>query len=144
MGAVAYRVTVYNSQIKRLFARGGDADDWIYRVSSQQIALARATAPSRTGTLRAAHRIRRGSRVGSNQYQSRYIIENIAEHAEWVHDGTRPTITPDDKDFLSVPKRESPFRYKLKPSVSGQADQPWLDDACAEIAMRYGAIIVRV
>ena len=143
-----YRVTVYERELKRLFNKGQPADRFIYKVSARMMAESRSRTPVRSGELRNAHIITRGSRIGSNQYQSRYSIENVSDHAGYVHDGTLGSISADG---MSLPEggpsaKNSKTRWpgqtfskRTKYEVRGQRANPWLEEACTVVAMRYGA-----
>lgn len=148
--AVSYRVTVYRENLARIFRSGGDADEWIFKVSSAMMKAAIKDAPNRTGTLAAAHRIEKGSRWG-NRYQSRYTIQNISDHAEFVHEGTRGSRPASGFIYLPAggPGRNtvSPYIGQSFPKirvrgVKGQMANPWLEDACSRVSMRYGAVLV--
>lgn len=145
--AVTSRVTVYRKNISAIM-KVGQGSRWIYRVSTEMVATARAEAPSRSGSLRRAHRINR--LPGTNQYMARYSIQNTAEHADWVHGGTGYI-----DGVMRVPKVPGPARGAVLPKsqvfwtdglngrpsgVRGQSANPWLDRACSRVAMRYGAV----
>ena len=162
MPIVTYRVEVYRRNIAKMFLPSGDAGKWIYKVSSEMIAAARAGAPRRSGALKAAHRIERRRMTDAffgNQYEAAYEIRNDAEHASWVHEGTAKkgtgfiySTTPGKA--MIVPRRgyRGPLRGADLPrnltaphkAVSGQKPQPWLNDACVAVSMRYGAVPYRI
>lgn len=149
--AVSYRVQVYRRNISAIM-KAGQGNRWIYRVSVEMMSAAKADAPSRTNTLRRSHRISR--MPGTNQYMARYSIENTADHADWVHDGTSYI-----SGVMRVPKTPGPARGADLPrsqifwtdglngrpmGVRGQNANPWLERACSRVAMRYGAIPYRL
>lgn len=148
--AVSYRVTVHRTNLAAMFRGRGEANTWIYSLSSRMISAARTGAPNRTGSLAAAHRIARGSRWG-NAYQSRYTIENVSPHAEYVHEGTNGATSESGFMILGAggPGRNtvSPYAGQSFPrikkmTVRGQAPNPWLEEACVKVGMRAGAMIV--
>jgi hypothetical protein len=159
MPVVTYRVEVYRRNIAQMFLPSGDAGKWIYKVSSEMIAAARAEAPRRSGALRAAHRIERRSLTDTffgNQYAAAYEIRNDADHASWVHEGT-----DDIEAVMRVPRGSArgalrgaqlPKRLvfytdgkgKRSTGVRGQKANPWLNRACAAVSMRYGAVPYRI
>lgn len=136
---VTYRVEVLHRNVARQFLRGGQG----YRFMDKlRLAMHRACvkdAPSRTGTLKGAHR---SHARGRNGYRTDVTIENIAGHALWVHDGTTGPIFPKTANFLLVPVAKGAKRRHRRGSVEGQSDNPWLDDACARVARTRGAIDV--
>lgn len=134
--AVGYSVKIYYNEISGLYKRGGPGGGWIYRVSSQMVAASRVEAPKRTGGLARAHSLNRG-RVG-NQYMQTYHIQNSAEHALWVHEGTHGPILPDG-NFLFLPAGYG-HKASRQRSVKGQKANPWLERACQGVAARYGAV----
>lgn len=141
--ATGYSYRIYYNNIRGLFRSSGPGGRWIYRVSVEMINAARAEAPSRSGGLKRAHRITRGR--GANQYAATFHIENTAEHAEWVHGGTAGNglgwIYPARGARLRLPAGNG-FPASRPRRVHGQKENPWLDRACTQIAMRYGAVPV--
>lgn len=157
MPVVTYRVEVYRRNIAKMFLPSGDAGKWIYKVSSEMIAAARADAPRRSGALKAAHRIERRSLTDTffgNQYAAAYEIRNDAEHASWVHDGTsrihgkmRVPRAPGAVRGAALPRRAVFYtdgKQGRSTGVAGQKANPWLDRACAAVSMRYGAVPYRI
>lgn len=122
------RVTIYDSGIDLVFAPGQDVWKFMALLGTEHLNAAIAFAPSRTGTLKAAHYpvpiMTPTSRRGW-----RYTIRNDAEHSEWVHRGTTGPIMAHG-NFMSVPM----FRGAMYPrfqarSVAGQTANPWIDRA---------------
>lgn len=149
---VTYHVEVYYKNIAAMFQVGGEASEWIYKITVQQMELAKRTAPSRTGNLVRSHRINTVSvRDGffGNQYVRSYEIENFSDHAAPVHDGRR---AQEGDRFLprGGPGRNSISKYVGQPfprgtlakgGVAAQQAHPWLRDACAKIAEANGAMM---
>lgn len=117
--------------------------------------VARGIAPRRTGSLAASHRYRGFLYRGKYKVGTR--VENTAEHALWVHEGTTGPITPKTGKYLIVPKSRgvAPLRgatlmtrnlrgeavrakspFGLHRSVRGQRSQPWLREAGETVAFR--------
>lgn len=139
---VTYTVTVLKSRIESEFLPGGQGYRWMDRVRLAMHTAAVAAAPSRTNTLRAAHRsYARG--YGGSRVDVRIV--NDAEHAEWVHGGTANNgegrIEPKHKDYLWVPIAPNSTYRVYRGSVKGQKANPWLDRACTAIAMSQGAVV---
>lgn len=135
---VGYRVQVYYRELNRAtVGRGGAGGMWARRLAVSMISEARAEAPVRDGKLKAGHRINRER--GSNQWMVRYRIENIAAHAEWVHEGTTGPIVRGDGGKMVLPPYGG-YGKVVTRSVSGQSANPWLDRACSRVSMRYGAV----
>lgn len=116
--------------------------------------MARATmdAPRRTGELALSHRYQ--GFLYRGRYKVGTRVENTAEHAIFVHEGTTGPIFPKRGMYLILPKgrrgalrgitatsrnvrgqtvrSQSPFERHL--SVSGQRSQPWLRNAGEAVA----------
>jgi len=148
---VSYEVTVYRRNISRIML-AGEGNRWIYRVSTEQVSLAKAKAPSRSGRRGLAGKHRLNRLPGTNQYMVRYRIANVADYAGYVHGGTSGSYAPEGK-FMYLPPggpgrntvsryAGRKFRKKKLRFVAGQDANPWLDDACSTIARRYGAVVV--
>jgi hypothetical protein len=136
---MSYSVRVYRSRIPPIFRFGGEGNRWMYRVSVAMMNAARAAAPVRSSELKRAHRISRALRA--NQFAATFEIQNIADHAQWVHDGTPTIIFPENSTRLVLsPGNGFPRIYAR--SVRGQRGNPWLDNACTAVAVRYGAVRV--
>lgn len=135
--ATTYSVRVYRNRIPPIFRAGGEGNRWMYRVSVAMMNEAILRAPVRSSVLKRSHSISPARRA--NQYAATFEITNNAEHAEWVHDGVPGRIYPKNGRWLSVPSRRGSLSRVLRPSVAGQAANPWLDDACTAVAIRYGA-----
>ena len=143
MAGIIYTNTeVYRRNIQAQFLRGGQAERWMDRLRKNMHRAAVAAAPARNGTLKASHRSRTR---GYNQYRCEAVIENIADHASYVHEGVpsgSKVRTPDyihGNPWLYLPAW-GPYRAMRRGSVAGQAANPWLDTACARIAGAEGAV----
>lgn len=147
MAGITYDVKVYRLELARMYQTGGEGYRWLDKVRLAMHRACERDAPSRTNTLRDAHRsfIR-----GTNQYAANATVVNDAEHAEWVHFGTDGAVAD---DFFYLPKggpgrnTVSPyagrrFSKKKVAYVAGQNPNPWLDNACSRIARRNGGITI--
>lgn len=135
-----YSVTVYRSKVAAEFLPGGQGYRWMDKVRLAMHSGAVAKAPARSGTLKASHRsFARG--FGGNRVDVRIV--NTAEHAEWVHEGTKMVepIEPVESEFLWVPIREGSLARTKRPYVRGQHANPWLDEACTAVALSQGAVV---
>lgn len=147
--ATTYTVDIYRLQIARMYQVGGEGYRWLDRVRLAMHTACVNAAPSRTGTLKRAHR---SSIRGTNQYKARAEVENIAQHAEWVHQGTDWI-----EGVMRVPRQRGPLRGAALPKravfytngkgknatgVEGQTANPWMDEACTRIARRPGTISI--
>lgn len=138
MPTVYSGTTVYRRNIASQFQRTGQGYRWLDRVRLSMHRACENAAPTRSGELRSSHR----SRIrGLNQYAAFAEIENTAEHASWVHDGTTGPILPHG-DYLWVPRARGSIWRVRRESVAGQRANPWLDRACARVAMSRGAVPV--
>jgi hypothetical protein len=144
---MTYRVHVLRRSLSAQFQVNGQAERWLDRLGRRMFTASRNAAPSRTNTLRNAHRLAKPR--GINQFACDIRIENLADHAAFVHGGTS-TIYPEDNWLFLPPggpgrNTTSPYAGQSFPgkrlrSVAGQAPNPWLDDACTRIAKSVGAI----
>ena len=90
---VGYRVEVYYRELNRAtVGRGGPGGGWFRRLSTSMMDAAKAEAPVRSAELKRSHRLRR--QRGSNQWVQRFSVVNVADHAEYVHEGTTGPIRP--------------------------------------------------
>lgn len=139
--AIGFSYRVYYGNIRGLYRRDGPGGGWIYRVSRDMMREAKVAAPKRSRALVNAHSITRGR--GVNQYAATYNVVNSADHAEYVHFGTAGNgagwIYPSSKRALVLPARSGYGRVVAK-RVHGQKANPWLDDACTRVAIRYGGV----
>lgn len=134
-------VNVYNGAIESEFTAGGEVSRENNKIRKAIIRRATAEAPSRTGTLKAAHRDNGALLEG--RLRLRGSVENTAEHALWVHDGTTGPIRARGR-YLVVPARRGlpPRRHGgtvlIYPgSVHGQTAQPWLERAGEAVALSW-------
>lgn len=134
--ATAYSVRVYRNRIPPIFRAGGEGNRWMYRVSVAMMRESIARAPARTGQLKSRHRI--SPARSANQYAATFQITNDSDHAGYVHDGTTGPILPSNATRLVLPAGGGYPKIFAK-SVSGQRANPWLDNACTTVAIRYGA-----
>lgn len=140
-----YRVKVFETAIGSLFAPGGDAWDFGTKVRAEIIAKSKQPGfvPRRSGALAAG--TVDGGQLKSGRYGCRGYIGNNVEHALWVHEGTRPVITPNSARHLKVPIRRSIVSGAASPrgsvffpkSVHGQKANPWLDRAALAVLSKY-------
>ena len=144
MAGIVFRdVEVHRSEIAAIFSNIGEGGRWISTLSYDMKLLAAAEAPKRSMQLARSHYV--SFRRGTNGLVAHAEVENRAEHAEWVHQGTPPgakTRTPgyiQGNPWLSLPAWGAHGPKVLK-SVSGQAANPWLDRACSQVARSYGAV----
>lgn len=133
-----------------LFLPSGTAGRWIHRVSDNMEALVTATTPTRSGWLEKQNYVKRVAATSSffgNQYVASYEVGNNARYADYVHSGTRPhgggwmRLPAGGPGVNTVSRyRGQRFSKKVLRFVDGQTPNPWLNDACARVAMSYGAI----
>lgn len=137
--AFSYRTEVYRRNLQAQFQVGGQGYRWLDKVKLAMHTASVAAAPVRSGNLKASHRsyIR-----GINQWACRAEVRNISDHAEWVHEGTDSPIEPTDSEFLWVPVAPGAVRRSKRAYVRGQKSNPWLENACASVAMGFGAFPV--
>lgn len=136
------RVTVYDTQVERLFLPGGDAWDWLMRVGHEHTQMAIIESPSRTGYLRTQHNL---SLTPVGRYNVRYSVGNWADYAVYVHEGTTGPIVSTGWDdgspaFLAIrpmPHSRFPVTKYLR-SVSGQEANPWIARAGGIVLAKYG------
>lgn len=149
------RTTVYRRNLAREFQTGGQGYRWLDRVKKAMHDGSIAAAPVRSGDIKRGHR---SFITGINQYACRAEIVNLAEHAEWVHDGTRPWIegtfrVPRKRQAGGARGADLPGRLVFytdgemdrygnvnQTGVRGQRAQPWMDRACTAVAMSNGAV----
>ena len=136
---VTYRVQVHHNTLRSEFRRHGES--WQDRVTLAMMQRAIRTAPRRNGNLQASHRI---ERVWGNQWAIIRNIENFAEHASYVHDGTGDLT---EKGAVRVLKPYGPHRRHRfvvgsegKPVLRGQKANPWLEEACGWVSIANGAV----
>lgn len=131
---VRYRIIERN--VQRLAAPVGPMADMLNDVTKKAKTLAKASAPSRSGTLRRGININYAKPNGYLRLQG--VLYANARHALWVHDGTTGPIKATGGGFMRVPQnRRSPVRGAALPnkqvlakrSVRGQRSQPFLSTA---------------
>lgn len=136
-------VNVYNGAIESEFTAGGEVSRENGKIRRAIIRRAEATAPSRTGELKAAHRD--GGALLEGKLRLRGSVENVAPHAAFVHDGTLgKNISARGNGRLVVPAHRGlpPRRHGgtilIYPfSVRGQKAQPWLEKAGEAVAVSW-------
>jgi hypothetical protein len=135
--AFSYTVTVFRRNLQSQFQVGGQGYRWLDKVKLEMHLACIAEAPSRSGTLKASHRsfIR-----GINQWACVADIVNTADHAEWVHEGVKGRIYPEDAEYLWVPIARGAAWRVHRSSVKGQAANNWMERACSAVAMGHGAV----
>ena len=136
------RVTIYDRNIDSLFLGGGDVWNWMERTGREHLMMALVEVPRRTGGLAAAHNL------ALTPYQKRgvrYSVGNYAEHALWVHEGTRPIITAGtgfwDDGRIAYMGPMAPWMGRntlYAPWVSGQDANPWIANAAGIVLAKYG------
>lgn len=139
---VTYRVQVHRNTLRSEFRRHGEP--WQDRVTLAMMQRAIRTAPRRSGNLQASHRI---ERVWGNQWAIVRNIENFAEHASYVHDGTSsqsglrvlPPGGPGTNTRSVYAGQSFPKIVKRK-GVKGQSANPWLEEACGWVSIANGAV----
>lgn len=135
----SYQVQVNRRGINQIYLPRGSGYRWLDRVNLQMFRACVAAAPSRSGELKAGHRA--SIRAGSQNYVRAEVV-NVAKHSEWVHNGTYGPIFPRTADLLWVPVRRGSASRTLRPSVNGQAAQPWMEDACTRVALIHGGRVI--
>lgn len=135
----SYSVTVYRRNLQAQFQVGGQGYRWLdkVRLAMHRGCVREASEIRRTGVLAASHN---SSIRGINQWACRAEVENTAEHALWVHQGTKGYIYPTDAEALWVPVAPYSNRRRWKDRVDGQTANPWMDRACTAVAIRNGAV----
>ena len=132
------RVSVNSAAIESMFMPGGDVWAWGRDTGYEINAVARATAPSRTGHLRSAHGM---LQVPNGRTQVRTVVYNDADHARYVHDGTvGPIMSTRPGGMMIVDP--APRSWFTRPTavheVRGQRAQPWLREAMEDVLARRG------
>jgi hypothetical protein len=144
---MAYTVRAYTRMSRAaaisMTMPGGQTHEW-FRRNVEMPARMEATflAPFRSrGGLKAGQ----GSSMGSNQFGLWVALENSAEYAVFVHEGTTGPIWADNgTGMLHLGKQSALGRGMAgilkRPIVSGQEAQPWMADAMS-IALRSAGFI---
>lgn len=130
-----FRVTVYNAKIISVI-QVGDVGRWSRGQAKDIENLARRTAPSRSGRLRASHVTLPG--VGSNQYHKRWRVSALAPYSAYVHQGTgvhvgRGPIYRANGGKMGPIDGLGP---RFITHHSGQRSQPWLERSAMVIGAR--------
>ena len=135
---ITARHEIYRRNINAQFLPGGQAAGWMDRMGRQMMLACMREAPGRSGELRRAHRWGRNKNPGGSRYT--FTVENVAEYAAWVHDGTitRPPKAVGKKKMRIPASAGHPAVYGAE--FRGQRANPWLDQACSRIARRNGAV----
>lgn len=141
---------VYRRNIDGQFLPGGQAAGWMDRLGAQMLKACVAAAPARSGDLRRSHRWTRAKSPGGAR--TSFEVRNIASYAEAVHEGTMngPMITPKNGEVMRLRGKQGGRIVGRLPKgsgmvthaqmVMGQNGNPWLDNACAAVARRHGAV----
>lgn len=136
------RVTIYDANIDRLFLGGGDVWDAMERIGREHLGMALIEAPVRTGELRSLHNL---ALTPYKKRGVRYTVGNYAEHALFVHGGTRPIITAGngfwDDGRIAFLGPMAPWMGRdalYAPWVSGQEANPWIARAADIVLAKYG------
>lgn len=138
---VRAKVTIYESELQKETAPGGSLAKHLAAVNRLAFRFAVAGAPSRTGVLKSRHVNAGVRKIGP--YKAVGTVNNTAEHALWVHDGTGPRIYPVAHRNLRLPAGRLSTRMILRPSVAGQRANPWLYEAGVKAAAIMGGEVRR-
>ena len=134
MPRVGYRTRIYYNEINKMYLPRGEGDTISRRIGKDILKQARMRVPKRSRVLANSHRL---ERARSNQYMARHVVYANADHALWVHEGTRPVITPRNANLLVLRPAYGGHPVNWQPAVRGQQPQRWLSEAGAEIGRRY-------
>lgn len=137
---VRVRVHIDNAAVASETAPGGQVFAYLARENRLVYRLAVRGAPTRTGELKARH-VNAGVRK-TGAYSATGTVNNTAEHAPWVHDGTHGPIRPKFGDWLVIPASARGRKVFVK-SVSGQRANPWLYRAGVQAAAMMGGVARR-
>lgn len=146
MAGIRFRdVEVHRADIVSQFSSIGQAGKWIHALSYEMKLLAAVKAPKRSMELSRSHYI--SFRRGTNGISAISTVENRADHASFVHDGTTRQVgwrtLPPGGPNAPTKSRYAPgtrFEAKTVRNPRGQVANPWLNDACAQVARSVGAI----
>jgi len=121
------RLVIYDSRIAAMSLPGGQIWRFAYQRRTKVERLAKATAPVRTGDLRA------GIYATYEPSKPKTVIMEVhsgARHSLWVHEGTAHAgmgyIRPRSAKRLILPAGYGHRRHALK-KVRGQKPNPWLE-----------------
>lgn len=137
---VRARVHIYDAVLQSETAPGGDLAKYLAKVNRLAFRFAVIGAPARTGELKSRHVNAGVRKVG--RYKAEGTVNNTAEHALWVHDGTT-LIRPRTARFLSVPRRRGSALRTRRRWVRGQKGNPWLYRAGVKAAAIMGGEVRR-
>ena len=144
MGGIRFTgIDVHRANIASQFTELGQGGRWLKALSSRMKLMAASEAPKRSFELARSHFVT--FQPGANQYQARATVENRADHASYVHEGTprgAKTRTPGyirGNPWLALPAWGE-YGATVRRSVSGQAANPWLDRACSQVSKSVGAV----
>lgn len=134
--ADVFKVVVYDIEISALFDAMGEVGKPMTRLQREVFMEAIAMAPARSGAIKRGH-VNRGARK-AGPYRIRGHIENHADHAEYVHEGTSGPIFPTGgaAEFRLPPG--GGYGWRRAESVSGQRANPWMMRAARTVLSRNG------
>lgn len=135
---MAYRVKVFEVDINGLFNPAGGVGIEARKQYTAIKAVATAIAPlghqrANQKHLKTSHRSRYVPK--SFTRTARYYVENTADHALFVHQGTTGPIYPRGNKKL---KLDLASGYSFRNSVQGQKANPWIRRAANTVLSRYG------
>lgn len=138
---VRVRVHIDAAAVASETAPGGQVFKYLAQENRLVYRLAVRGAPlGATGVLKRSH-INAGVRkVGP--YSATGTVNNVAEHAPWVHDGTTGPIRPKYGDWLVIPRGRG-GRNVFVHEVAGQRANPWLYRAGVQAAAMMGGTVRR-
>lgn len=139
---VRVKVEIYDSVLEAETAPGGDLNRYLARENRLVYRFAVAGAPlGKSGELKRSHvnaGVRKVGRMGAVA-----TVNNTAEHAPWVHDGTTGPIRATRGRYMSVPAARGSARRIRRITVAGQRANPWLYRAAVKAAAMMGGEVRR-
>lgn len=129
------RIVVYESKIAAMALPGGQIFRWTKRRRDAVEALAVATCPMRTGSLKASINGVYRPFARNHIRMEVHAGNELADYALWVHEGTRAEITPLGPNPMRL-RPWPPHGWKSKWVVSGQRAQPFLRNALERVMRR--------
>jgi hypothetical protein len=129
-------VKVHYGEIAKLFAPGGMVRDDATQAQRAILITAEMSAPRRSGVLRGSH-----LNIGFLQegpYRIVGRVRNVADHALFVHEGTKSPLAPGKMMKVPVYKGAPNFFIaspRRIPPIRGQKANPWLARA-SELVIR--------
>lgn len=137
---MANKIVIYDSRVDSLFQPRGVVWDEIVQIGRETKAEATLRAPvNKNGVsqgLKFKHNIRTiplGRRRGQTQ------IENTADYAAFVHEGTMGPITRPNGGLMTVGASAQRI-FALSEVVAGQDANPWLEDSAVAVVRRRGLV----